>query len=314
MFKLVVRRLLYAIPMIIITTFIVFSFILLIPGDPALTILGDNATDETIALLNAELGLDRPIYIQYFEWISNALQGDLRKSIFTGQEVSEAVFGRLGITIQLVLYAVFIATVAGMFLAVISIFYHNTLIDYIARFISTLGTAIPNFWLALILVMVFTFTFTLFPATGFTSFFDSPLGFLKSATLPAVSLSSAGVAQITRQLRSSLIEVMESDYIRTAYSKGLRKMTVISSHAVQNGMLPVITSIGLLFGNMLGATVVVETIFAIPGIGQLAVNSILQRDFIMLQGVVLVMIFFAILINFIIDLLYSILDPRIELK
>lgn len=311
-FKFLLRRLIYVIPMLLITTLIVFSFILLIPGDPALSLLGENATPEKIAQLNQQLGLDQPVIIQYVDWLKNAIQGDLGRSIFTGQPVEEAVFSRLFVTFQLVVVSLAISVIGGMFFAITSIFFPNTWMDHVSRFFGTLGAAIPNFWLAMLLVLLFSLKLGWFPATGFTSITESPLRFFQGILLPAFSLGLVGVAQITRQLRSSLTEVMGADYVRTAYSKGLTHWKAIIKHALQNAMLPVVTTIGILFGNMLGATVVIETIFAIPGMGQLAVNSILQRDFTMLQGVVLVMIVMIILINFITDIIYALLDPRIE--
>lgn len=314
MLNFIIRRILYVIPLIFITTFIVFSFILLIPGDPAVALLGENATEDKIAELRAQLGLDKNVAVQYFDWLKNAVQGDLGRSIFTGQPVHEAVFGRLAVTFQLVLAAMVFSTIAGMSFAIASIVFPNSWIAHVSRFLGILGTAIPNFWLAMILVIVFSLTLSWLPSTGFINITESPVGFVKSIILPAISLGAVGTAQITRHLRSSLSEVMSADYVRTAYSKGLARKSTIFRHALRNAMLPVVTTIGILFGDLLGATVVVETIFAIPGMGQLAVNSILQRDFTMLQGVVLVMIVMIILINFITDIIYTILDPRIEYK
>ncbi|MEH7235891.1 ABC transporter permease [Bacillus sp. JJ1562] len=310
--KFLARRLMYVIPMLLITTLIVFSFILLIPGDPVLVLLGENATPEKIAQFNQQLGLDQPIIMQYINWLKNAIQGDLGRSIFTGQYVHDAVFSRLSVTFQLVVVAMIISIVGGMIFAITSIFFNGSWMDYIARFFGTFGTAIPNFWLAMLLVLLFSLKLGWVPATGFVSITDNPGNFLKGILLPAISLGAVGTAQITRHLRSSLLEVMGADFVRTAYSKGVDHWQAIIKHGLQNAMLPVVTTIGILFGNLLGATVVIETIFAIPGMGQLAVNSILQRDFTMLQGVVLVMIVMVILINFITDIVYAILDPRIE--
>ncbi|WP_423802418.1 ABC transporter permease [Neobacillus sp. SAB-20_R2A] len=313
-FKFLLRRLMYVIPMLIVTTLIVFSLILIIPGDPALALLGDNATEEKLALLRSQLGLDQPVLIQYWNWLTNAVQGDLGRSLFTGEIVSDAVFSRLGITFQLVVASIVFSFIFGMIFAIGSVIKPNSWMDYVSRFMGTIGTAIPNFWLAMLLIVVFSVNLGWLPATGFTSISDNLGGFFQSIILPAICLGSFGAAQITRQLRSSLLEVLESDYIRTAYSKGLLLWPVIWKHALRNSLLPVITTTGLLFGNMLGATVVIETVFAIPGMGQLAVNSILQRDFPMLQGVVLVMVILVLIINFVTDVLYSVLDPRIEFK
>ncbi|WP_251551215.1 ABC transporter permease [Neobacillus muris] len=310
--KFLLRRLLYVIPMLFITTLIVFSLILLIPGDPVLAMLGDSATHEKIAELRQQLGLDQPLMLQYFHWLNNAVHGDLGRSIFTGQQVDEALMQTLSVTMQLVLVGMFFSITGGMFFAVTSIYYPNSWMDYVARFFGTLGTAIPNFLVAMILIIFFSLKLNWLPATGFTSIADGPVPFIKGILLPGFSLSLAGIAVITRHLRSSLMETMDADYVRTAYSKGASRYQAIFKHSLQNALLPVVTTIGLLFGTALGATVVVENIFAIPGMGQLVVNAIEQRDFTMVQGVVLVMIVMVIIINFITDLVYALLDPRIE--
>ncbi|QNU25924.1 ABC transporter permease [Geobacillus zalihae] len=311
-FRFLIRRVLYVIPMIFVVTLIVFSLILLIPGDPVLVLLGENATAEKVAQLKQQLGLDKPIIVQYFYWLTNAIQGDLGRSIFTSELVSEVVFQRLLVTLQLVIAAMIIAITVGIFLAIMSVYYFNTWIDYFVRLISTLGIAVPHFLFAMILVILFSLKLNWLPATGFTSIAESPSSFLQEIALPAFSLSIGGIALITRHLRSALLEALDADYIRTAYSKGASRWQALFKHGLQNAMLPVVTTIGLLFGNTLGATVVIESIFAIPGMGQLAVGAILQRDFTMVQGVVLVMFVMVIVINLITDIVYALLDPRIE--
>lgn len=310
--KFLLRRLLYVVPMLFITTFIVFSLVLIIPGDPVLAILGESATHEKVEELRHQLGLNQPVILQYFHWLGNAIQGDLGRSIFTGQLVEQAVMHHLFVTIQLVVVGMIFSIAGGLFFAITSIYFPNSWMDYVARFFGTIGTAIPNFLAAMILIIIFSLELNWFPATGFTSVVDEPISFLKSIILPAFALSLAGIAVITRHLRSSLLETMDSDYVRTAYSKGISRYQAIFKHGLQNAMLPVVTTIGLLFGTALGATVVVENIFAIPGMGQLIVNAIEQRDFTMVQGVVLVMIVMVIVINFITDIIYALLDPRIE--
>lgn len=298
--------------MLFITTFIVFSLILLIPGDPVLAILGDSATHEKVEELRSQLGLDQPVILQYFHWLNNALHGDLGRSIFTGQLVDQAVMQHLFVTIQLVVVGMIFSIVGGLFFAITSIYFPNSWMDYFARFFGTIGTAIPNFLVAMVLIIIFSLKLDWVPAIGFTSITDDPISFFKSIILPGFALSLGGIAVITRHLRSSLIETIDADYVRTAYSKGASRYHAIFKHSLQNAMLPVVTTIGLLFGTALGATVVVESIFAIPGMGQLVVNAIEQRDFTMVQGVVLVMIVMVIVINFITDIVYALLDPRIE--
>jgi len=277
-----------------------------------LVLLGENATEEKIAELKRQLGLDKPIIEQYFTWLSHAIQGDLGRSIFTGQPVSDAVFDRLAVSLQLVIAAIVIAVAIGMGLAILSIYYAGSWIDYVVRFISTMGVAVPHFLFAMFLVVLFSLKLNWLPATGFTGITESPGAFFRDIALPALSLSLGGIAIITRHLRSALMEALDADYIRTAYSKGVSRWQALFRHALQNAMLPVVTTIGLMFGNTLGATVVIETIFAIPGLGQLAVGAILQRDFTMVQGVVLVMFMMVVIINFLTDIVYALLDPRIE--
>jgi peptide/nickel transport system permease protein len=310
--KFLLRRLLYVIPLLLIVTFVVFSLILLIPGDPVTALLGEYATEEKVAQLKQQLGLDKPIPVQYLNWLLGAIQGDLGKSLFTGEIVGEAVVSRLGVTIQLVVTGMIIAVSLGMFFAVASILRPNSWVDYVARFFSMVAAAIPNFWLAMVLVVLFSVNLGWLPATGFVSISESFSGFFASVLLPALTIGTSGAAVITRQLRSSLVEVLDTDYIRTAYSKGLHLGQVIWRHGLRNAMLPVITTIGISFGTSIGATVVIETVFAIPGMGQMAVQSILQRDFPMLQGVVLVMVVMVVVINFLTDVVYAVLDPRIE--
>lgn len=310
--KFMLRRFLYVIPMLFITTLVVFSLILLIPGDPVLAILGENATYEKVAELRQQLGLDQPVIMQYIHWLNNAVHGDLGRSLFTGQLVGHAIQQHLAITIQLVAVGMTFAIAGGMFFAITSIYFPKSWMDYAARFLGTLGTAVPNFLCAMILIIIFSLNLNWLPATGFISITDGAGSFLKHILLPGFSLSLAGTAVITRQLRSSLMETMDAEYIRTAYAKGAGRYRAIFKHGLQNAMLPVVTTIGLLMGTMLGATVVVENIFAIPGMGQLVINAIGQRDFTVVQGVVLVMIVMVVVINFLTDIVYALLDPRIE--
>ncbi|WDL97682.1 ABC transporter permease [Alicyclobacillus sp. ALC3] len=310
--KFLLRRLLYVIPLLLVSTLVVFSLTLLIPGDPVLAMLGQTATHSKVLELRRQLGLNQPVIIQYFHWLINAIHGNLGRSVFTGELVSQAVSQTFFVTMQLVVVGMIFSVAGGLFFAIMSIYFPNSWMDYVARFFGTLGTAIPNFLLAMILIIVFSLKLNWLPATGFTNVTAGPISFLKEILLPGFSLSLVGIAVITRHLRSSLMETMDADYVRTAYSKGASRYRVIFKHSLQNAMLPVVTTIGLLFGTMLGATVVVENIFAIPGMGQLIVNAIGQRDFPIVQGVVLVMIVMVVAINFITDVVYALLDPRID--
>ncbi|MCU1504506.1 MAG: transporter permease [Ilumatobacteraceae bacterium] len=297
---------------VVLATFISFVLIKLVPGDPATAIAGENATAEQLAELRHKLGLDNGLFQQYWHWASRALHGDFGISLYTGQRVSSMVAQRLPITVELVVYATLLSLVIGVPLGVIAAMRRGKLADRVLTGLSSLGVAIPNFWLGMVLVTLFALTFTWFPATGFTGISSGPLAFLKATTLPAVTLAAAGIAEVARQLRSALIEIFASDYMRTSRARGLPRRTMIWRHAFPNAGVTMLTIVGLLVSRMLSATVVVETVFAIPGIGSLVVDAVKQRDYPVLQAVVFVLAVIVLLVNGVVDVLYRRIDPRIE--
>jgi peptide/nickel transport system permease protein len=310
-----VRRLAKPVVSIVVTlllaTFISFMLIQLVPGDPATAIAGENATPERLAQIRADLGLDKPVLQQYATWAWNALHGDFGRSLYTGQDVSTQIADRLPVSLQIVALSILVALVVGVPIGIIAALGHGKMLDRFLTGASTVGIAVPNFWLGMILISVFALKVEWFPAGGFAGISQGPSAFLKSAILPAITLGAAGAAEVARQLRSSLIDVMATDYMRTARAKGLPRRVVVMRHAVRNALVTMVTIIGLLVSRLVGGTVVVETVFAIPGLGSLVVNAVEQRDYPVIQAVVLVMALIVLVVNALVDVAYRRIDPRI---
>lgn len=283
---------------------IVFLMVHLIPGDPVTYILGDFATDEAIARLKAQLGLDQPMIAQYFNYIFGAIQGDLGTSYITGYTVWEEIVNRIPITIQLALYSVILGAFFGILMGVIAAVKQNTIFDRLAMLVALVGISAPGFWIALFLILIFSYHFGLFPISGYEGF--------HSLILPSITLALGSAGNIARMTRSSMLEVIKQDYIRTARSKGANTFRLIFKHSLQNALIPVVTLIGLQFGYLLAGAVVTETVFALPGLGSLIIDSISTRDIPTVQGLILFMAFIFIMVNLIVDIIYTFLDPRIK--
>ena len=308
------RRLLAVVPLLLIVTAIVFSLILLLPGDAAIALVGmDNASEETIAAIRTRFGLDQPLYVQYGRWLGRALHGDLGVSIRTNEPVLGAILDRLPITLGLAIAATAVGVVIGVPLAVIAA-HRGGLVDTLARGTASLGVAMPNFWLGGLLVMVVALELRWLPATGYVGFTDDPVDALRHFALPTITLGASAIAEVTRQLRSGLLDTLATDYIRTARAKGLGEQAVVSRHALRNALIPLVTIAALTVNRIIGATVVVESIFALPGLGRLNLESVLNRDFPTLQGSVLVMALIVIAINLVSDVAYGVVDPRIRYR
>jgi peptide/nickel transport system permease protein len=310
--KYILRRLLHMIPVLLIVTLFVFSLLHLTPGDPAVTMLGQEATPEAVAALRARLGLDDPLPVQYVRWLFSAVQGDLGRSIHSNQPVTEAVLERLPVTVQLAVMSIIIALIIAIPVGIISAIRRNSFIDSGATTLALAGVAIPNFFLAVVLIYVFSVQLGLTRVSGYTPFTEDPLSNFGSMILPSITLGTALAAIIMRLTRSSLLEVLDEDYVRTARAKGLKQASVIRTHALKNALIPVVTIVGLQIGALLGGTVITETIFSLPGIGRLIVSSIFRRDFPLVQGAVLFVALAFLFTNLIVDLLYAYLDPRIR--
>lgn len=309
------RCLLQMIAVLILVTMLAFSLLLMLPGDPVRAVVGMGVelTPDQLEAMRHELGLDRPIPVQYAMWLGRVLRGDLGRSAKTHIRITEELKARLPVTLQLGfiawLFSILIAIPAG----VVSAVYRGSKADLFATIITIGGVAIPGFWLGMALILVLSVWLGWLPPFGFVSLFDDPIEGLKRLAMPAFSLGLSAAALNMRQMRSSMLEVMNQDYIRTATAKGLRRRRIIWVHALKNALLPVVTVMGVQIGRLFGGAVVIETLFAIPGMGRLMVSSILSRDFPVVQACVLVIAVTVLLANFATDLLYGYLDPRIRI-
>lgn len=308
----ILRRLVEMIPVLFLVSLMVFSIIHLTPGDPALLILGEEVTPEKLTALRHQLGLDQPIPIQYGLWLSNVLRGDLGRSVRTQQPVLEAIIQRLPPTVELTLFATVISLSVAIPAGIISAARRNSASDMVSTVLALLGISMPNFFLAILLIFVFALKLRWLPPIGYIPINQDVIGNIKGMILPGLTLGAATAALISRQTRSSLLEVLNQDYIRTARAKGLADRVVILTHGLKNAMIPVATVIGLQVGALLGGAIVTETIFVLPGVGRLVVDSIFSRDFPVVQGAVLFLALVYLFANLVVDILYVFLDPRIR--
>lgn len=290
----------------------VFMIIQLVPGDPARVVLGVQANEENVAALRERMGLNRPVVEQYFSWIGNALQGNLGNSLITAQPVTPQVFSRLAATLQLAIVSLIIGLLVAFPLGIISALYPRSPIDLLASFISQVGVSIPDFWLGIMLILLFSLNLRWLPPSGYTPIFENFPSWLSHIILPALTAGLISGSIQTRFIRSAMLEVLNENYIRTANAKGLSPLTVLRRHALPNAMITIITIIGLQMTALFSAVVVVEIVFAWPGLGQLSLNAVLDRDYPLLQGTVLTLAVIVTFINLLIDMLYFFIDPRIE--
>ncbi|MCI2416407.1 ABC transporter permease [Saccharopolyspora sp. K220] len=312
MFQLVVRRLAAMVPLLLLVSLIVFGLVLLVPGDPAITIAGENATEAQIAATRERLGLNDSLLVQYWRWVSNAVQGDLGTSMFSNRSVSGAIAERLPATVSLTALAIALALLISVPAAIVAATNRGGWLDRLLTVGTSVGVAMPNFWLGLLLATSLALHLDLLPATGYVPLDDDPIDWFAHLLLPSCTLGLAAAAELTRQLRGSLIDVFDQDYLRTARAKGLRTTSVIGKHALKNAATPVVTVLGMRISVLLGGTVVVEQIFGIPGLGQLAITAVLQRDLPMVQGIVVVTAVMVLLANLAVDLSYGYLNPKVR--
>ena len=312
--RYLLRRAVQAVPTLLLVTLVTFSITMLLPGDPALAFLGEAQAMDKVAYnaMRQELGLDQPIPIQYVLWLNRALHGDLGTSIRTREPVVEAIRSRFSITLQLTVVAMAIALLVALPVGIVSAVRPNSWLDTIGTVLAMSGQAVPSFWLGIMLIVVFALWLGWLPPSGYTPPGVSLSTNLSMMLLPAIALGVEQAAVVMRQVRSALIDVLHQEYITTAWAKGLSERVVVNRHALKNAMIPVVTIIGLQTGRLFGGAVVVETIFAMPGLGRLAADSIFFRDFPSLQGVVLVLALAVFFSNLLTDALYSYLDPRIR--
>jgi peptide/nickel transport system permease protein len=312
-FESVVHRVFISIVTLFVISLIVFTGVRMIPGDPARVMGGTDADPAGLEEIRQKYGLHDPIPVQYLRWMGLALRGDLGESIRTREPVVRTVARKIPITMQLagfsLVIAIGIAIPAGVFSAV----KRNTVWDLLANAVSLCGISIPSFWLGIMLILLLAVRLGWLPASGFVPFWEDPLGNLQRMVMPAFVLGIGLAAVLMRQTRNSMIEVMSADYIRTAYSKGLAGRAVIFRHAIRNGLIPVVTILGLQMGALMGGAVVTEQIFVVPGFGRLIVEAVFTRDYPLVQGVVLITASSYVLINLLVDLSYSLLNPRIRI-
>ena len=307
----VLTRLFSAIPVFVGVSLISFVILHLTAGDPARIILGQEARPEDVMALRNQLGLDAPILIQYGRFVDRALHGDLGKSLKYRQPVDRMIAERLPTTLLLTAVSLGLSVTFALPLGVTAALRRGTLGDFATMLVALMGVSAPTFWVALMLIFLFAYKLRLFPAAGLPSFATAGIAMLRHLVLPSVTLALASAALIARMTRSNMLEVLQRDFIRTARSKGLNSARVVVGHALRNALIPTVTIVGLQLGTLLGGAVVTETVFALPGIGRLAVDAIQARDFPVVQGVVLIVAVAVTLVNLLVDLSYVLLDPRI---
>ena len=308
----VVHRLMLMVPVALLVTVIVFLLVHLSPGDPVLIYAGEERDPVAIAQVRQSLGLDQPLPVQYVAWLSHAAQGDLGRSIRTHQPVLEAIVERLPKTIELGATAVLISVTIALIVGTLSAVKRNSALDLLATGVTLAGVSLPNFFLGLALILLFSLVIRIFPPGGFVNFSEDPGGNLTRLVLPALTLSAASLAVNIRQVRSSLLDVLNQDYIRTARAKGVRERVVVLKHGLRNAMIPVVTLIGLQVGAIIEGAIITETIYFWPGVGKLAVDSISGRDYPVVQAIVLMSALSFMASTLLVDLLYAWLDPRIQ--
>lgn len=315
MLTFIVRRLLALIPLMLIVSFLVFSLVLFLPGDPAASIAGGaDASPTEIQAVRDQLGLDDPLLVQYGRWLKGAVQGDLGESLYTGRSVSDEIGQRFPITFSVALGAIVISLFLGTALGVVAGLRQGGAADRGVTLFTSVGLAIPSFWLALMLIIIFAVNLQWLDSIGYVHFTDDPYQWARHLIMPWIALGVGAAATVARQVRGALVDVMDQDYIRTARSKGLAGHRVVSKHALKNAAMPALTVLGIQFAYLLGGTVIIETIFSIPGLGTYIVSAISGRDLPVIQGTVLMMAVIFVLLNLLVDILYAVVNPKVRLS
>jgi peptide/nickel transport system permease protein len=308
----IVRRLLTVIPTLILVSVILFTIISFLPGDAALAVVGEAINEEDLLRIRSELGLDRPIYIRYLDWVGNVVQGDFGRAIKSNQPVSEIVWQRLPVTLELTGLSMLIATLIAVPAGIFAALRRNSAWDVVNGIISMIGIAMPPFWMGILLIMCFSIWLGWLPSSGHVSFFEDPAGNLEHMAMPAFTIGLAFAATIMRQTRSSMLEVFGQEYIMTARAKGLRESVVIWKHALRNALIPVVTVISMQVGRLIGGAVVTEIVFALPGVGREIVDNIIARDYPVVMALILITALCVVLTNTFVDIIYVVIDPRIS--
>lgn len=307
------RRFLAAIPVMFLVSLMSFAVIWLVPGDPAAAFLDASATQEQIARVRHELGLDRPLWQQMVQWYGRVFSGDLGQSILLHRSVGEALLERLPVTLSLAALALALAALLGLSAGIVAAMHRGGLTDRSVMTASLLGLSMPDFWLGLVMIVVFAVGLGWLPSGGFVPLTESPIGWLRTMVLPALTLALVQTGFIARMTRSAMLDVLHQDFIRTADAKGLRHGFVVLRHGLPNALLPILTVLGIIAGSLLGGAVVIEQVFSLPGVGRLIIGAIMSRDFPVIQGGLLFLAAIYVLINLVVDLLYAVVDPRVRL-
>lgn len=313
MLAYIVRRSLGGILVLLLVSAFVFALVRFIPGDAAMSLLGEKATSQAqIDFVRHKLGLDQPIHVQFLVWLGRVVKGDLGESLFSGDPVVKELAARAPITLQLTVMASIISIVVGVPIGIISAIRQDSLLDYVLRVFAILNLAIPSFWLGLMLIVFPSIWFDYTPPLTYISFWENPLRNLQQFLFPSLALGLGFAASLIRMARSSLLEVLRQDYIRTAWAKGLKETAIVARHALKPAMIPVVTIWAVQFGFLLSGTIIIETVFALPGMGRLTYDAIFNRDYTQIQGNVLIFAVMFVAINLLVDVLYGWLDPRIR--
>jgi peptide/nickel transport system permease protein len=313
MIRFAVRRLVQAVPLLLVVSSLTFILISFIPGSVAAALYGLSATPAQQAQINRKLGFDQPIYVQYWHWLDHAIHGSLGSSLLNGQSVTTILDGRLAVTLTLVVATVAVVAVVGIGLGVLTALRGGAAARWVDR-LSWLGQGVPNFWVALILVAIFAVSLRLLPAQGYVPFSVSSLHWFESFVLPVLALSLGPVAVVMKQARTSMVEELSREYVRTLRAAGVSERSIVYRHVLKNAAGPTLTVLGLVFVGLLGGTVVVETVFGLPGLGSLAVSSVPQHDLPVIEGVVLYFTMMVVIVNFLLDVLYSLLNPKVRIS
>ena len=309
---ILVHRLLGALPILLIVSLITFAMIHLVPGDPAIAIAGMSATPEQVANIRRDLGLDQPLLSQLWDWYANLLHGNLGRSLLLGQPVVQATMQRLPVTLALSAYALVLTLLLGLISGIVAALRQNSWIDQAAMVLAMIGISVPSFYLGLLMIIVFAVDLRWLPTGGYVALTQDPLGWLATSTMPAIALALLLAGLLARITRSTMLEVLRQDYIRTARAKGLPDRLVVMKHALANALIPIITVVGIIVSLLISGSVVVETLFSIPGIGQLLTQAVLNRDYPMVQGGLLITTALLVGVNILVDVCYALLDPRVR--
>lgn len=312
MIKFILRRLLNAIPTLILVSLFVFTLQKLLPGDPVLAMAGEERDPQVLEYLRGKYHLDDPVPVQYLDWVGDVLQGNLGISMRNDQPVLSLLKSKLPVTLELSMWAMLIALLIGIPSGIIAAVRKGTAVDYGANIFALSGISIPHFWLGLLLILFFAVKLKWLPASGFVPFSEDPLRNLQTLIMPAFVLGAGLAGTLMRHTRSAMLEVLRSDYVRTARAKGLLPWTVITKHAFRNALMPIVTLTTLLFGELLGGAVLTEQVFSLPGFGKMIVDAVFNRDYSVVQGVVLCVAVGFILLNLLADVLYRLINPRMR--